>query len=70
MLIKNHFNTEVKMKYSMNYYSKKGRKFYETFRQDPENSVTITGGGNENNTSYYPKKDMSIFQFIVPWQLP
>jgi hypothetical protein len=57
------------MKYSMNYYSNKDRKFSETIYNRPEISKPSNSNEQRNDNSNKPASNWNKLQFIVPWQL-
>ncbi len=57
------------MKYSMNYYSKKNRKFHETIYHNPEISESSSAKEKRKKVTGDSVKDWNNFKFIVPWQL-
>lgn len=57
------------MKYSMNYYSKRNRKFNEFHIPEPHISETLTRSEDKRETARNSENPSSDFRYVVPWQL-
>lgn len=58
------------MKYSMNYYSKKNLEINDTYNQVPGILESFINREKKRSIAVHSNKELSRYEFVVPWQLP